>query len=233
MYKIVTFVPKSHSEKVRQALFDAGAGNIGNYDSCSYNILGTCTFKGNEQTKPFVGEIGKVHFEEEIRIETIFPKHLKNKIIKSLLTSHPYEEPAYDIYQLSNEHKNIGLGIIGNLEYAEEELPFLNKIKTVFNCKCISHTKLLGKKISKVAICGGRGSDLLRDAISASADIFINADFKYHQFFDAEDKIIIADIGHYESEQFTKEIFYDILTKKFSNFAVHFSKINTNPINYL
>mgnify|MGYP000843545799 CR=1 FL=1 len=233
LFKIVTFVPQSHSEKVRQALFEAGAGKIGNYDSCSYCISGTGTFRGNDNANPFVGEIGKIHLEEEIRIETIFPKHLKNRIIKSLLESHPYEEPAYDIFQLSNTHKNMGLGVVGTLETEQEELTFLNKIKNTFNCSCIRHTKLLGKKIKKVAICGGSGSELLKDAIIAGGDIFITADFKYHQFFDAEDKLIIADIGHYESEQFTKEIFYDILTKNFSNFAVHFSKINTNPINYL
>jgi dinuclear metal center YbgI/SA1388 family protein len=233
LVKMVTFVPENFAHIVRDALFKAGAGHIGNYDNCSFNVSGTGTFRAGENTKPFTGQKGEIHFEKEIRIETIFPQNLQNKIISALLKSHPYEEVAYDLYPLYNKYYLAGSGMTGLLNEAEDEEKFLHRIKNIFNVKVIRHSKLLNKKIKKVALCGGSGSFLLKDAINAGCDIFISADFKYHQFFDADNKIIIADIGHFESEQFTKEIFYDILKKNFSNFAVHLSKINTNPINYL
>jgi putative NIF3 family GTP cyclohydrolase 1 type 2 len=174
-----------------------------------------------------------LHYENEIRFETVFPKYITNKVIAALIKAHPYEEVAYDIYALENKFNNVGAGMIGELEKKTSELDFLNLIKQNFNVKSIRHSKLRNKEIKKVAVCGGSGSFLLSDAINQQADIFISADFKYHQFFDADDKILIADIGHFESEQFTKDLIYDLLIKKFPNFAVHLSKINTNPINYL
>ena len=231
--KLVTFVPISHIEKVREAIFKTGAGNIGNYDSCSFNVKGNGTFRGNEKSKPFVGEKGKLHVEEEIRIETIFPEHLQYKVIKALLEVHPYEEVAYDIYPLDNTFDKAGMGMIGELPEEKNEKSFLSFVKSSFSAGCIRHTKLLNKPVKKVAVCGGSGSSLLNDAILLEADAFITGDFKYHQFFQAENKILIIDIGHFESEQFTKEIFYNLLIKKFPNFAVHFSSVNTNPINYL
>ena len=231
--KLVTFVPVNDAEKVRQALFEAGAGNIGNYDSCSFNQSGLGSFKGNDKTNPYAGEKNQLHFEEETRIETIFPKHIQNKVIKALLESHPYEEVAYDIYPLDNDFTEGGTGMIGELAEPVDELDFLQNLKEIFNCRVIKHTQLLGKPIKKVAVCGGSGSSFLDKAIAQNADIYISGDFKYHQFFDAEQQIIIADIGHYESEQFTKEVFYELLTKKFPKFAVHLSEISTNPVNYL
>jgi len=231
--KLVTFVPVADAEKVRAALFEAGAGHIGNYDSCSFNQTGTGSFKGNESTHPYVGEKNKLHFEEETRIETIFPRHLQNKIIQALLKAHPYEEVAYDIYPLDNEFPLGGTGMIGELLEPMDELLFLQKVKEAFHCQVIKYTRLLGKPIRKVAVCGGSGSSFLNKAIAQNADIYISGDFKYHQFFDAEQQIIIADIGHYESEQFTKEVFYELLTKKFPKFAVQISGISTNPVNYL
>jgi len=231
--KLVTFVPVADAEKVRNALFDAGAGNIGNYDSCSFNVDGHGSFKGNEQANPFVGEKNQLHFEEETRIETIFPKHIQNKVIQALIKSHPYEEVAYDIYPLDNEFPLGGTGMIGELAEPIDEMKFLQNLKEEFHCQVIKYTQLLGKPIKKVAVCGGSGSSFLNKAIAQNADIFISGDFKYHQFFDAEKQIIIADIGHYESEQFTKEVFYELLTKKFPKFAVHLSEISTNPVNYL
>lgn len=231
--KLVTFVPTADAEKVRKALFAAGAGNIGNYDSCSFNLQGTGSFKGNDQTNPYVGEKNQLHLEEETRIETIFPKHLQSGIIRALLNAHPYEEVAYDIYPLDNEYQQGGIGMIGELEKPMDEMQFLHKLKAVFNCSVVKHTQISGKPISKVAVCGGSGSTYLNKALAQKADIFISGDFKYHQFFDAENQLIIADIGHYESEQFTKEVFYELLTKKFPKFAVHLSEINTNPVNYL
>jgi len=231
--KLVTFVPVADAEKVRKALFEAGAGHIGNYDSCSFYQTGNGTFRGNDLTNPYVGEKNQLHTEEETRIETIFPKHIQSKVIDALLKSHPYEEVAYDIYPLDNEYTQAGIGMIGELQEPVNELDFLRKIKAAFNCEVVKHTQLLGKPISKVAVCGGSGSTYLSKAMAQKADIFISGDFKYHQFFDAENQIIIADIGHYESEQFTKEVFYELLTKKFPKFAVHLSDFSTNPVSYL
>ncbi|RMG83198.1 MAG: Nif3-like dinuclear metal center hexameric protein [Bacteroidetes bacterium] len=229
--KLYTFCPKEAADKVRNALFEAGAGFIGDYSHCSYNTEGKGTFLATEGTNPYVGEIGKIHFEEEIKIEVIFPKHLQNKIVQALLENHPYEEVAYDIVLLENTHNRIGSGIIGEIAPVDE-VPFLNRIKEVFQCAVIRHTRLLNKPIQQVALCGGSGSFLLPHAIAQGADIYISADFKYHEFFDAENKILIADIGHYESEQFTKHLIAEHLNKNFSNFAFRLSEINTNPINY-
>ncbi|HLN73104.1 MAG: Nif3-like dinuclear metal center hexameric protein [Methylococcaceae bacterium] len=231
--KLVTFVPTEDAESVRTALFEAGAGHIGNYDSCSYNLTGQGSFKANEKANPYVGEKNKLHFEQEIRIETIFPKHLQHTVIDALLKAHPYEEVAYDIYPLDNDFALGGTGMIGELAEPADEHHFLQTIKETFHCQALKHTSLLGKPINKVAVCGGSGSSFLSKAMAQNADIYISADFKYHQFFDAEQKIIIADIGHYESEQFTKEVFYELLTKKFPKFAVHLSEISTNPVSYL
>ncbi len=231
--KLVTFVPVSQAERVRLALFEAGAGHIGNYDSCSFNLPGDGTFRGNDKTNPYVGKQNQLHTEKEIRIETIFPKHIQSKVVQSLLQAHPYEEVAFDIYPLDNDFTQAGIGMVGELEIPLPEIIFLEKLKEIFQCRVVKHTELLGKPIQKVAVCGGAGSSCLNKAIAQKADIFISGDFKYHQFFDAEKKIIIADIGHYESEQFTKEVFYELLTKKFPKFAVHLSEINTNPVSYL
>ncbi|MBN2521128.1 MAG: Nif3-like dinuclear metal center hexameric protein [Bacteroidales bacterium] len=231
--KLVTFVPFDHANKVREALFKAGAGKIDDYDSCSYNIKGEGTFRGGDNTNPYVGKKGKLHFENEVRIETIIEKRNQYKIINELLKSHPYEEVAYDIYPLENEFLKVGTGMIGETEKPIKEIDFLNKIKEAFNLSVIKHTQFIGKTIHKVAVCGGSGSFLIKPAIYSGADILISSDFKYHQFFDAENKIIIVDIGHFESEQFTIEIFYELFSKKFSNFAIHLSKVNTNPIKYL
>jgi len=231
--KLVTFVPVASAEKVRQAIFEAGAGHIGNYDSCSFNQIGSGTFRGNDQTNPYVGEKNQLHTEEETRIETIFPKHKQYKVIQALLQAHPYEEVAYDIYPLDNDYSQSGIGMIGELGQPMNEMEFLRKLKEAFKCEVVKHTQLLGKPISKVAVCGGSGSTYLSKAMAQNADIFISGDFKYHQFFDAENQIIIADIGHYESEQFTKEVFYELLTKKFPKFAVHLSDFSTNPVSYL
>jgi dinuclear metal center YbgI/SA1388 family protein len=233
LFKLITFVPNEYAQKVRNALFEAGAGSVGDYDSCSYSLEGNGSFRAGDNTNAFVGEKGKLHFEPEVRIETICPKHLKNKVCAALVKNHPYEEPVFDVYQLQKENNQVGLGMIGELKEAEEALAFLKRIKKIFGAACIKYTDISKKNIKMVAVCGGSGSSLLSEAISQKADIFVSGDFKYHEFFDAEGRIIIADIGHYESEQFTRDIFYEIVTKKFPNFAVHISEINSNPINYL
>ena len=230
--KLVTFIPEEHAENVQKAVFEAGAGNIGNYDCCAYNINGTGSFRGNENTNPFVGEKQKIHYEKEIRFETIFPVYRQGKIIQALLNSHPYEEVAYDIYPLENKFEKAGMGMIGSFQKEKTEEEFLRQLKDTFGTGVIKHTRLKGKPVKKVAVCGGSGSSLLNHAILAQADFFVTGDFKYHQFFDAENKLVIADIGHYESEKFIKELFYELLTKKFSTFAVRLSEVNTNPIFY-
>ncbi len=231
--KLVIFVPVDKVNQVRLAIFKAGAGEIGNYDLCSFNILGEGSFRGGENTKPYVGKKGELHFEKEVRVETVFPKYLQEKIITALLQAHPYEEVAYDIYPLENRYERAGMGIIGELKKEMDEIDFLKQLKVVFHAKGLRHTSLSGNKVRKIAVCGGSGSFLLNEAIKADADVYVSADFKYHQFFNAENKILIADVGHYESEQFTKEILYEALFKNFPKFAVHFSEVNTNPINYL
>lgn len=231
--KLVVFVPSDHAEKVRESIFSAGAGVIGNYDSCSYNLEGTGTFRGGEGTDPFVGNTGELHQEPEVRVETIFPDHEKGRIITAMLQAHPYEEVAYDVYPLENKYPGAGAGMIGELEESMEEKEFLSLLKETFGSGCIRHSGLIGKPIRKVALCGGAGSQLLRTAIDAGANVFVSGDFKYHQFFDADGKIVIADIGHYESEQFTRDLIYDLILKNFPKFAVRLSAINTNPIKYL
>lgn len=230
--KLVTFCPGKHAGKVRKALFDAGAGHIGNYDSCSYNTEGFGTFRALDNANPFVGKQFKLHREKEQRIETIFPAYLEQKIVQALLASHPYEEVAYDIYPLDNSFSKIGEGMIGELEKTVPLNDFLKKLKLKLKLPLIRHNASQNKKIRKVAVCGGAGAFLSKDASRAGADIFLTSDIRYHQFFEERNSLIIADIGHYESEQFTKDILYENLKKKFPTFAVLISGTNTNPIIY-
>ncbi|HTA81843.1 MAG TPA: Nif3-like dinuclear metal center hexameric protein [Bacteroidia bacterium] len=231
--KLVTFCPRDKADEVRNAIFSAGSGVIGNYDECSFNSSGIGTFRAGDKANPYVGQKGKRHFEKEERIETIYLAECETAIIKALIDSHPYEEVAYDLYAIQNSHPKIGSGMIGELSKPVKEKDFLIHLKKAMKTDCIRYTPLLGKKIQKVAVCGGSGSFLLPDAIAKGADILVTADFKYHQFFDADNKIVIADIGHYESEQFTPEIIYSLLKERFTTFALLFSKTNTNPINYI
>lgn len=231
--RLITFAPFDQAEEIREALFASGAGHIGDYEKCSFNSEGKGTFQGNEGSDPFIGEPGKFTETGEVKIETVYPFPIEKQVLEALIKAHPYEEVAYDIINLENKYDSIGSGMIGELEEEEEESAFLKRIKKIMKVKSLRHTSLKGKKIRKVAVCGGAGSVLLKDAIAAQSDVFITADFKYHQFFDADNKIVIADIGHYESEQFTPELFYEIINKKFPKFALHLSEINTNPVNYL
>lgn len=231
--KLVVFCPEDKAAEVRIAVFEAGGGNIGDYDNCSFNTSGTGTFRASEGADPYVGEVGKEHHEKEVKVEVIIPAHLQGSIIKKMIGAHPYEEVAYDIYPLDNEHQRVGSGMIGELENEMDEMAFLQFLKKTMKTGCVKYTKLKGKKVKRVAVCGGSGSFLLNDAIRQKADMFVSADFKYHQFFDAEEKIVIADIGHYESEQFTKELIHELLNKNFPTFALHLSETKTNPVNYL
>lgn len=231
--KLVTFCPDKDAERVRNAMFNAGGGGIGNYSECSFNSEGVGTFKAGEGAEPYVGQVGSRHSESEIRIEVVYPAYIERKLLVALIEAHPYEEVAYDLYPLDNSYLHVGSGMIGNLETDHDEITFLRLVKEKLNAKIIRHTALRGRKIRRVAVCGGAGSFLLNNAISAGADIFVTSDFKYHEFFDAEEKLIIADVGHFESEQFTQELLLDLITEKFRNFALRLTTQNTNPINYL
>ncbi|GAB4155611.1 MAG: Nif3-like dinuclear metal center hexameric protein [Winogradskyella sp.] len=231
--KLQTYVPKDYAESLRTALFEAGAGNIGNYDSCSFNLQGTGTYRGNEDSNPSVGEAGKFHEENETLISVVFQRHNQSKIVSALFNVHPYEEVAYEITTLDNTNQYIGMGMIGELKTEMNELDCLNYIKSKMNTECLRHSKLLDKPIKKIAVLGGSGSFAIGAAKAAGAQLFVTADLKYHDFFSAENDLVLADIGHYESEQFTKSFLVDYLSKKITNFAVVLSKTNTNPVKYL
>ncbi|MBT4869111.1 MAG: Nif3-like dinuclear metal center hexameric protein [Polaribacter sp.] len=231
--KLTTFVPIENAEKLRNALFNAGAGNIGNYDRCSFNIDGEGTYRGNQNSNPAIGKKGENHTENETQISVIYESKNEATILASLQKNHPYEEISYHLLTTENVHQNIGMGMIGDLPTEMEENEFLLFLKERMKTACIRHSNLINKKIKKVAVLGGSGSFAISDAIKAGADAYVSADFKYHEFFKAENKIILADIGHYESEQFTKNLLVDYLTKKFSNFAIVLSEESTNPIYYI
>jgi dinuclear metal center YbgI/SA1388 family protein len=238
--KLITYTIPENAEKLRNSLFDAGAGNIGNYEDCSFNSQGIGTYMGNENSNPEIG----VQFEfvetKEIKIEVIFEKHLQSKILKALFSNHVYEEVAYEIYALQNSHQNIGLGMIGDLKTPMHEKEFLEFVKNKMQCGIIRHSELLNQPIQKVAVLGGSGSFAIKNAIQAGANVFLTADLKYHNFYEAENQIVLADIGHFESERYTKNYIVDYLKEKISNFAPAFttsniilSEENTNPVKYL
>ncbi len=232
LLKLVVFVPNTHLNEVKEALYSAGAGNIGDYSNCSFYSEGKGSFKANENADPYVGEIGKTHIEEESKLEIILPSYLKSAVLSALFKIHPYEEVAFDLIPLLNNDPKTGSGMIGFLEEEIDERSFMDFLKKTMKTDCIRHTQLLGKKISKIAFCGGSGDFLLESAIHQNADVFISGDFKYHRFFDADNKIVIMDIGHYESEQFTIDLLVGFLTEIFSTFAIRFTEVKTNPINY-
>ena len=233
LLKLVTFVPATRAEEVRTALASAGCGCIGNYGSCSYNVEGEGMFRALESANPYCGKIGELHVEKETRIETILPTYRKAEVIKALLAAHPYEEPAFDLYPLQNSWQQAGAGVIGELETPETELEFLKRIKKTFEVGCLKHNRLTGREIQTVALCGGAGAFLMPLAIRNRADVFITGEIKYHDYFGHDTDILLAEIGHYESEQYTKEIFYTIIRDLFPNVEVQQSKINTNPIKYM
>ncbi len=230
--KLFTFVPVENAPAVRQAIFDAGGGNIGQYSQCSFNMQGTGTFQAKPGADPFIGEIGELTQTNELKIEVIFPAHLERQVIEALLEAHPYEEVAFDLVSLDNLFQDVGAGVIGELEKPIEEKEFLGILTSTFNTGIIRHSPLRNKPVQKIALCGGAGSFLISKALSAGADIYISSDIKYHEFFGGEGRMVIADIGHFESEQFTTDLLNDLLRRKFTNFAVLKTDINTNPVRY-
>jgi dinuclear metal center YbgI/SA1388 family protein len=231
--KLITYVPNENLDKLKIALFNAGAGCIGNYDECSFSTSGLGSFRALEGANPYVGNKNEQHIEREVKLEVIYPNYLEREVIKVLKNNHPYEEVAYDCIALKNTNQNIGAGIIGNLEQSIDLMQLLTKLKGHFNVGCLKYTQPIHEKVQKIAYCGGSGSFLLKDAIQQGADVFITADFKYHQFFDANNQLVIVDIGHYESEFLTINLLVDKLKEKFTTFAVLLTNVNTNPINFL
>ena len=233
LYKLVVFVPKESLSDIDSALFNIGVGSIGNYSECHFRTEGIGTFMPNEWANPSIGTKNIREEVAEFRVEYLVSKPLISIALRALFEAHPYEEVSHEIYPIENQDQRLGAGMIGELPVETDALEFLKSIKKTFNCQVIRHTEILNKPIKTVALCGGSGSFLLTDAIRSKADIFITGDFKYHEFFDAENHLIIADIGHFESEQFTPQLLAEKLKEKFTKFAVHLTDLNTNPINYL
>jgi dinuclear metal center YbgI/SA1388 family protein len=231
--KMVVYTPSDQAEKLREALFAAGAGNIGNYERCSFNTVGLGTFKGNANSKPVVGSPEYFIEVEETKIEVVFEKNKKQSILQTLFETHVYEEVAYELYELENTHQNIGMGMIGSLPKPMDEQEFLLHVKQAMQTPMIRHTEFRHKPIHKVAVLGGSGSFAIKNAIQAGADAFLTADLKYHNFYEAEYQLLLADIGHYESERYTKNYIVDFLRKKILSFAIILSEANTNPVKYL
>ncbi len=231
--KLITFCPANHASSVRDALFAAGAGVIGNYDQCSFNAEGEGTFRPLENANPFVGKLNQIHLEKEIRIEMIYHDYDESRVVSQLLNNHPYEEVAYDLVPLGNQDPTAGAGVIGTLAEPVEAMEFLGRIKNLLHLPVLRHSGIPENQICKIALCSGSGSFLIPDAIRARADVFLTADIKYHEFFNTTDRLLLVDIGHYESEQIVKEWFHDVLIQKFPNFATLISELNTNPVHYL
>jgi len=230
--KLVTFAPVADANEVRDALFAAGAGRIGNYENCSFSSSGSGTYQGNSDSNPVIGERHEFITADETKIEVTFEKHLKSKILKALFENHPYEEVAYEIYDLKNEHQNIGLGMVGELETAKSERDFLQLVKDSMQAEGIRHSGYRNKNVKKVAVLGGSGSFAIEAAKRSGADAFVTSDLKYHQFYEAENQMLLLDIGHFESERFTKNYMVDFLKEKIPNFAIILSEVNTNPVKY-
>jgi hypothetical protein len=230
--KLAVFCPVDHAGNIRQAMFDAGAGTIGNYDCCSYNVHGEGTFRASDAANPFVGEKNAIHTEKEVRIEVVFPKNLEKVVVGAMISAHPYEEVAYDLYPLNNKFTGAGSGLMGELSEPTSSLQFLDHLKKSLQLPLIRHTTLLEKPVKRIALCTGSGSFLIGEAFRAKADIFITADLKYHDFFTAGADFMLLDIGHYESEIWVKEWLHDVLIEKFPTFAVLISEVKTNPVHY-
>ncbi|RYY31018.1 MAG: Nif3-like dinuclear metal center hexameric protein [Chitinophagaceae bacterium] len=232
LQKLYVFVPHSHAAAVQDAMFAAGAGAIGNYSECSFSADGRGSFKAGQGTEPFVGEQGVRHNEQETRIEVILPSWLSAKVLAAMRAAHPYEEVAYDLVNLANAYGEVGAGLAGELPAEMAETDFLRLLKQAFGLDVVRHTALTGRPVKRVALCGGAGSFLIFKALGVKADVYVTADIKYHEFFDANGRMMICDIGHFESEQFTVDLLYGILREKFPNFAVLKTKVRTNPVHY-
>ncbi len=230
--KLITFVPQEQTSQVLDALGQAGAGQIGEYKNCSFRVTGTGTFQPSDAANPFIGEAGKLEEVPENRLEVIFPTPWESRILRALKESHPYEEVAYYLHALDNENQDLGSGAIGDLPQGIPSEKFPAYVQEKMELDLVRYTPLPGQMIKKVALCGGTGSFLLSAARSQGAQAFLSADFKYHEFFEAEGQIMITDIGHYESERFTSELLHDVLGKTFPDIPRFITEIHTNPVRY-
>ncbi|MGB1121980.1 MAG: Nif3-like dinuclear metal center hexameric protein [Flavobacteriales bacterium] len=232
LMQVVVYVPQEDAEAVQQAVFDAGAGHIGNYDECGWSVQGQGTFRPLPGAQPFAGQIGERERADEVRLEVVVEPWKLSNVLHAMKAAHPYEEVAHSVWPLANTLSMVGSGMVGELPEAVDEITFLDRLKETLGCGAVKHTRLLNRPVRKVAVCGGSGSFLLGDAIRSGADVFVTSDFKYHEFFDADGSIVIADVGHYESEWQTTDLILKRLNEKFPNFALHLAKANPNPIHY-
>jgi len=229
--KLTTYVPTENLENLKEELFNAGAGNIGDYEDCSFTISGTGTFKGNSNSNPVIGNPCERTSVNEHLLSVTYLPHLESNILKALFTSHPYEQVAYEITSLENNYQNIGMGAIGTLKNTLKTDEFLRLLKDVYGSGVVRFSLSRKQNIKTVAVLGGSGAFSIQHAIRAGADAYVTADLKYHDFFQG-DNILLCDVGHYESEQFTKNLLQEYLSKKFSSFAILCADAQTNPVNY-
>lgn len=232
LQKLVTYVPEKDAEAVQLAIFEAGAGKIGAYDQAAFAQSGTGSFRPLAGSNPTIGQQGQREFVNETRIEAVFPFYAKGAILSALKKAHPYEEVAYQVISTGNGIAEIGSGMIGILPEAMDKASFLQKVKDTFHCGGIRYADAPRDSIQKVAVCGGAGSFLTSIARKSGADAFITGDITYHKFFDNEAEMLLLDIGHYESEQFTSQLIYSHMSKVFPNFAILLSEVITNPVKY-
>jgi dinuclear metal center YbgI/SA1388 family protein len=232
IFKLVVYVPHETKVDMEQALFAAGAGHIGNYQECSFTSAGEGSFKPMPGSNPTEGQIGERSFVSETKIEVVVPEGNRGNVHQAMIHAHPYEEVAHEWIRLSNERTDIGSGMVGDLDRPIDVQSWMKHVKDKMGVAVIRHTALVHTEISKVAWCGGSGDFLLERAIAAGAQVLITSDFKYHRFFDHENKIIVMDIGHYESESCVIDLLSDWLTENFTTFAIHKTWIVTNPVQY-
>lgn len=232
LFKLIFFVPKGEADMVKEAIFSTGAGTIGNYAECSFNSQGQGTFKPIKKANPTLGSLNQRHTEPETKVEILLQQKDINAAIGAMMQAHPYEEVAYDLILLKNKNKTKGMGQIGTLSKPMKAVDFVNFVKEKLETKVVRHSSLIQKPIEKVAVLGGSGAFAIANAKAVNADAFVTADLKYHDFFLAENQILLCDTGHFESEQFTKNLITRYISEIFPNFAVLISNINTNPVNY-
>ncbi|MGM0602343.1 MAG: Nif3-like dinuclear metal center hexameric protein [Bacillota bacterium] len=237
-YKFVVFVPENHIENIKSAVFKNGGGKLGNYSHSGFVSKGKGSFKPLKGSEPYIGSTEKIEEVDEIRLETIVAEDKLDKVLKAVLKAHPYEEAAYDIYEIKRTSNVDGIGRIGYLTDTMLLGDYINTVKEKLNLPYLKFVGKKDKKIKKVAVCNGSGADFIKKAGYKGADLYLTGDIKYHEAQHAEElDLALIDIGHYESEIWVKELLYDKLTslaekrnKKDVEFII--SAVNTNPWNY-
>lgn len=232
-YKLTVYVPKTHLFLLKKALAEAGAATIGEYDFCYFEQEGTGSFRPGIKATPHIGEKEKLSEITEIKLETIVPVRTVSSVIKALLQTHPYEEPAYDLYKLENDFQNYGLGAIGDLE---KEVSMNEFLKIVTNKLKIDNVRFSrpenSKRIKRVAVMGGSGGDMWRKALSQGADAYLTAECDHHTFLDAKGKLFIVEATHQATEQFAVQGLTNYIKSKYANLEVVTSQEDCDPILY-